>query len=288
MKKYIKISILVAITFSLLLANMPKVLASFADFTDEEADKQAQEQLKEQEKEHNVTQVKSSNNYLKELSVKGYQLTPEFDKQTSNYEIKEEINIDFIEISAETDDEKASVSGTGKIQLNSGENNIRIDVTAESGTVRTYFIKVIKSINKDIRLNTLKLKMEDNSSVEINPEFDKDIFEYNCNVQNSIQKIDVEAIANVEKAKILITGNENLKEGLNEILITVSLDTEEKITYKINVNKEKVVNIQKEEKRIEDKNIIVIIVLIISILALIILFYRSVKTNKSEKHKRKH
>lgn len=288
MKKYIKISILVAITFSLLLANMPKVLASFADFTDEEADKQAQEQLKEQEKEHNVTQVKSSNNYLKELSVKGYQLTPEFDKQTSNYEIKEEINIDFIEISAETDDEKASVSGTGKIQLNSGENNIRIDVTAESGTVRTYFIKVIKSINKDIRLNTLKLKMEDNSSVEINPEFDKDIFEYNCNVQNSIQKIDVEAIANVEKAKILITGNENLKEGLNEILITVFLDTEEKITYKINVNKEKVVNIQKEEKRIEDKNIIVIIVLIISILALIILFYRSVKTNKSEKHKRKH
>lgn len=288
MKKYIKISILVAITFSLLLANMPKVLASFADFTDEEADKQAQEQLKEQEKEHNVTKVKSSNNYLKKLSVKGYQLTPEFDKQTSNYEIKEEINIDFIEISAETDDEKASVSGTGKIQLNSGENNIRIDVTAESGTVRTYFIKVIKSINKDIRLNTLKLKMEDNSSVEINPEFDKDIFEYNCNVQNSIQKIDVEAIANVEKAKILITGNENLKEGLNEILITVSLDTEEKITYKINVNKEKVVNIQKEEKRIEDKNIIVIIVLIISILALIILFYRSVKTNKSEKHKRKH
>ena len=124
MKKYIKISILVVITLSLLFANMPKVFASFADFTDEQADKQAQEQLKEQEKEHNVTQVKSSNNYLKNLFVNGYQITPEFDKQTINYEIKEEIGEEYIKIEAETDDEKSSVSGIGEVQLNSGENNI--------------------------------------------------------------------------------------------------------------------------------------------------------------------
>ena len=35
--------------------------------------------------------------------------------------------------------------GTGKIKLNSGENDIKIDVTAENGTVRTYHIIINKT-----------------------------------------------------------------------------------------------------------------------------------------------
>ena len=44
---------------------------------------------------------------------------------------------------AEADDQKASVSGVGKIALNSGENNVEITITAENGMVRTYNIKII-------------------------------------------------------------------------------------------------------------------------------------------------
>lgn len=283
-----KIIALLCIIFVIITANITCVFGSFADFTDEEADKNAEQQMEEQKKENNVTEIKSTNNYLKNLSVKGHQLTSEFDKQTLNYELKEEINTEFVEISAETDDEKSSVSGIGKIQLNSGENNIRIDVTAESGTVRTYFIKAIKSINKDIRLSALKLKTEENNNIEITPEFDKDIFEYNCNVQNYIRKIDVEANANDENANIEITGNENLKEGLNEILITVFLDGDEKTTYKINVNKETVDSIQKEERKTDTKIIIVSIVVVIIILAIIILLYKITRRKKGIKHKGKH
>ena len=136
--KTIVILIILFISFSNII-----IYATMADFTDEEADKITKQNQEEWKHEQEERINKSSNNYLKSLTVENYNITPEFDKQTINYEIKEEINEKSIEIKAETDDEKSSVSGIGKVTLNSGENNLRIDVTAENGTVRTYFIKVI-------------------------------------------------------------------------------------------------------------------------------------------------
>lgn len=287
MKRNIIVTIIMMFIL-LLLAYAPKVFASFADFTDEEAEKQAQEQLKEQEKEHNVTQVKSSNNYLKNLSVDGYQITPEFDKQTINYEIKEEIGEEYIKIEAETDDEKASVSGTGKIQLNSGENNIRIDVKAENGSVRTYFIKTTKTIKKDIKLTNLVLeaysKENELFNVEFTPKFDNNIFKYDCNVPNYIEKIECKAEVNDGEAKVEISGNESLQEGLNEILISISLENEKTI-YKINVNKEKKEQIQQENK--SEYKYIIIVLSVIVILIIIICIVKINKTKRVE-HRRKH
>lgn len=287
MKRNIKVTIIMMFIV-LLIAYEPIVFASFADFTDEQADKQAQEQLKEQEKEHNVTQVKSSNNYLKNLSVNGYQIIPEFDKQTINYEIKEEIGEEYIKIDAETDDEKSSVSGIGEVQLNSGENNIRIDVTAENGSVRTYFIKTTKTIKKDIKLTNLVLeaysKENELFNVEFTPKFDNNIFKYDCNVPNYIEKIECKAEVNDSEAKVEISGNENLQEGLNEILISISLENEKTI-YKINVNKEKKEQIQQENKS-EYKYIIIalsVIVILIIIICIVI-----INKAKRVEHKRKH
>ena len=244
--------------------------------------------IKKQEKEHNVTQVKSSNNYLKNLSVNGYQIIPEFDKQTINYEIKEEIGEEYIKIEAETDDEKSFVSGIGEVQLNSGENNIRIDVTAENGSVRTYFIKTTKTIKKDIKLTNLVLEAYSKENklfnVEITPKFDNNIFKYDCNVPDYIEKIECKAEVNDNEAKVEISGNENLQEGLNEILISISLENEKTI-YKINVNKEKKEQIQQENKS-EYKYIIIalsVIVILIIIICIVI-----INKAKRVEHKRKH
>ena len=116
-----------------LLVNTPIAQASFADFTDEQADKQAQEQIKEQEKQHNITEVKSSDNYLTNLQIDGYRLTPEFDKQTLEYTIDGDIKTDEVNINATPSNEE--------------NNEYRIDVTAENGSVRTYIIK-LKEIEK--------------------------------------------------------------------------------------------------------------------------------------------
>lgn len=147
--------------------------ASMADFTDEEADKITKQNQEEWKQEQEERIEKSSNNYLKNLSVENYEITPEFDKQTINYEISKEITEDYIEIIAKTDDDKSSVSGDGKITLNSGENNIRIDVTAENGTVRTYFIKV-NCINEKAKIeDTESLNEEDDSNVDYLTEYNK-------------------------------------------------------------------------------------------------------------------
>lgn len=118
------------------------IFASMADFTDEQADNKQKQEQQEWKKEQEERINKSSNNYLKSLTVKNYDITPTFDKQTIDYKIEKEVENKYIEILVETDDEKSSVSGTGKVELQSGENNLRIDVTAENGTVRTYFLNV--------------------------------------------------------------------------------------------------------------------------------------------------
>lgn len=143
MKNKVLSVILIALIMGLLC--LTSVYASFADFTDEQADKQAQEQIKEQEKEHKAVEVMSSDNYLSSLQVEGYTLTPEFDKQTLEYVINEELKSNEINIKAITSNEKANVTGSGKIKIEDSKNEYRVDVTAENGSVRTYIIKLNKS-----------------------------------------------------------------------------------------------------------------------------------------------
>ena len=134
-----------------LIALTGKTFAGMADMDDETSQIIANEMIANQEKEESENEGKSSNNYLSSLEVEGYTLSPKFDKQTLNYTI-EDTEKDTITIKAETDDSRAKTSGTGAIKLNNGENNIRIDVTAENGTVRTYFVKITKKLKKKIQI----------------------------------------------------------------------------------------------------------------------------------------
>ena len=139
----------------------------FAEFGDEEADSQAKNELIQQQEEDQKNAGKSSNNYLSTLSVEGYILSPEFDRQTINYEIKGEITNNTIKVNATSDDSRATVSGIGEIELQEGENNLRIDVVAENGTTRTYFIKVNgEKSNEDTEETTNVIEEENIASYE--------------------------------------------------------------------------------------------------------------------------
>ena len=259
MKKINKvITIIIAIA---LIMSYNITYASMADFTDEEADKATKQAQEEWKKEQEEIIDKSSNNYLKNLSVENYSITPEFDKQTINYEIDKEIKEDYIELKAETDDEKSSVSGVGKILLNSGENVLPIEVTAENGMVRTYYIKVTKQVMSDIRLKSLVLKNGEDT-IDLIPEFDKETFEYSCNIKNYVENINIIANTDKEDEKIEIIGNENLHEGLNEILINVYKGNN-KIVYKINAYKAAKNQVVEENKKMDYKIIIISAVVIL-------------------------
>ncbi len=90
----------------------------------------------------------SKNNYLSELSVEGYELSPKFSKDTLEYSIELDSTVEKINISAKVADKTASVIGAGEKDLVEGENLIEIVVTAQNGNTRKYVIKAnVKELN---------------------------------------------------------------------------------------------------------------------------------------------
>ena len=103
-----------------------------------------------------VNKTYSKNNYLKSLSIDGYEITPEFNKEKLEYEVQLEPGTEEIDISATSEDKNASVKGAGKVKITEGINTIKIIVTAENGNERTYQI-VANSPEKD----PINIKIDD-------------------------------------------------------------------------------------------------------------------------------
>lgn len=135
------------------------VYASMADYTDEDAEKDTQQMIQEH-KEH-FDSNKSDNCFLKELSVIGGSLSPNFDRQILEYSINIGTNIKEIEIKAIPEDNKATVNGAGKVDI-SNASECKIEVVAESGTFRTYFIKIVKQNDNQKKENIIQEDNNDN------------------------------------------------------------------------------------------------------------------------------
>ena len=171
-------------------------------------------------------QVKSSNNYLKNLQVSVGTLSPEFYRETYEYTIDNIIENE-IEITAEAEDEKAIINGIGTIALSGGENIINIEVIAENEQARTYTIVVNKIEEKkesDLRLESLEIETinEENKFEDLDIGFNKDTLDYRVTVDDNITDLSVLATVNREGIIIQTEGEKNLKEGENIVTITLT------------------------------------------------------------------
>lgn len=90
----------------------------------------------------------STNTNLKSLKINPGTLTPEFDKDVSNYEAQVTAEADKIIVSAITEDDTASVTVKGNDKLEAGNNRTTITVKSESGHTKTYSIDVIRKEEK--------------------------------------------------------------------------------------------------------------------------------------------
>lgn len=86
--------------------------------------------------------TRSKDNTLKSLSVSEGTLSPKFSKNTTSYKVDLPADATSITVKATANDSKASVSGTGKIKLSAGNNEVNVVVTSEYGTKKTYTINV--------------------------------------------------------------------------------------------------------------------------------------------------
>lgn len=86
--------------------------------------------------------VYSSNNYLSSLTVDGYNLNSDFNKETLEYSVTVKEGTEKIKINAQLADSTAKVSGIGTLSVSEGINSFSIVVTAENGSKRTYVLQV--------------------------------------------------------------------------------------------------------------------------------------------------
>lgn len=190
----------------------------------------------EEEKEE---EEKSTNKLLKELIVEDYELTPEFNPQTTKYSLTLNETDEMLDITATPEDEKATVSITGNESFKVGNNIVKITVTAEDGTARIYTITVSKN-NEDGVVDSLKLDSLQITNATLEPEFDPDITNYVITVEDPSTITAQSILATVSDKDITITTSETTPDENGEKIITLMLESqkEEKTgIYQITVKK---------------------------------------------------
>ena len=251
---------------------------------------------------------KSSNANLSNLGIKPNDFTG-FKAGTTSYNVTVPADIETVEVYATAQDSKSKIAGTGKKQLQEGENKLEVTVTAEDGTKKTYTINVTKSgktenteeneeteenkENEETNESSKGLSELEIEDLELTPKFQTDIYEYTLKYVGTETTLDINAIATDVNYIVEITGNKDLQEGENIITILVS-DAEENTiaTYQIKVNKSiaEETEMQEEEQNINEnqkQNKIIIIgaiifIIIISFIIFIIVRHRRNKRWEEE------
>lgn len=174
--------------------------------------------------------VLSDINTLSSLSVDGVSLSPKFSANVLSY--RGTTKNDRVTIKASASDSGAKVEGDiGEKKLKIGVNTFVIKVTSAKGNVKEYKIYITReNKSNDITLRSLKL-----SSGEL--DFKSDVFFYSVNVGNEVEKIEVEAVASSDKAKVDIQKPDILVIGENEINIVVTAEDGSVATYVVVVNR---------------------------------------------------
>ena len=170
-----------------------------------------------------VEPSKSSDATLKELTIddKKIDISNDMSYATTN---------ETISINAIANDDKAKVDYDQNPELVIGDNIINIKVTAENGKVKEYKLNITR---EKILSNNTKIKVKVNDEeVTFNEYKSEPIYlsytEYKINIQYELED---------ENAKVEIIGNENLKEGNNEVIVKVIAENGEEQNYTLVVEK---------------------------------------------------
>lgn len=162
-----------------------------------------------------VDKLPSKNNNLANLEVEDFELTPEFSKTTTLYDLIVPAEVSTINIIATSEEENATITGAGIQTVNIGENQFIIEVTSESGDVKAYTIIVWKEGSKNNYISLLEVL-----NGVMTPAFDKTKNEYNVEVPYEETSLDLRVILEDFNAYYDVFDNE-LEVGENTVTIAV-------------------------------------------------------------------
>lgn len=123
--------------------------------------------------------------------------------------------------------------------IKTNTNDIQIQIGKEDRTPEI----AENEIGNNLQTNNAKLKTLRLDKEGLTPDFNKDIIEYYLTVPSSENNIEILALSENPNATIEITGNTNLKNGLNVIkALIISEDKSQQNTYTIYVTKTNDIN----------------------------------------------
>ncbi len=220
----------------------------------------------------------SSNANLANLGIYKYDFKG-FRAANTSYNTTVPNDVTSVSVYAIPQDKGATYTVSGNKNLDVGTNKVVVTVTAaDKKTKKTYYIYVARKENEEKQeevipnaieekdekkeeeepLKVISIAIDENSEIYLEPEFKTDIYEYVINLKDKdkeekIDKIPLTVVTNRQDVKIEILGNDNLIDGENVILITITgKDENEKLKYKITVNK----NLEEKKEEEATKEVI--------------------------------
>ena len=196
------------------------------------------------------TDTNKSNADLKSLRVDIEGIVPTFDKNVKQYYLNVQNTINNLDVLAIAENPNSSIEIIGNTNLKDGLNVISIKVVSEDKTQENiYNINVTKTANLDTANTNLETLAIEN--VLLNPPFDNTITHYNIEISNLTTQLNILAVPENENASTSISGNNDLKEGNNQIVISVTASNGfTKKDFIINAYKR---NVQEEEQFINEQ-----------------------------------
>ena len=230
----------------------------------------------------------SSNNYLKNLSVEGYDIG--FNKDKMSYDVTLKETKTSIVINAEKQEATQTISGIGEVSLEEGMNKKEIEVKAENQSVRIYTLNIfvpekapLKIKVNDKEYSVIRKKIEDISGftkdkIKLKDEEievlknNKYTILYVKDEKGNIFKV----LKDKENYKMILDFNNTLYaiEGKKEIknnyeyFKAVNLTTSKENNYRFELT-EKTLQIEENKKEIKKINIDKVVIIVLSSILII-------------------
>ena len=182
----------------------------------------------------------SSNAYLSNITFSNGTLNEVFNKDTYDYTVSVDKNTTSLQnLVATKEDNKARVEITGNSNFRTGNNTVKIKVTAEDGTtIKEYRIVVNKAANDDSSLNDLKVRYG-GSNHTMDQVFNKNNTDYTITVPSNVTSVDMIYTKSDNNQQVVVTGNTNLTVGNNTVKVKVTAeDGTTTTTYNVVVTRE--------------------------------------------------
>ncbi|MBQ3146668.1 MAG: cadherin-like beta sandwich domain-containing protein [Oscillospiraceae bacterium] len=171
-----------------------------------------------------VLAPKSTDNNLQSLTVSNATLSPAFSAGTTSYTAEVPFSVSQLDIQAVANSGKASVRIDNPVLTPGATTNVKVTVTAENGSVKTYTIAVKRAQDPNYVASGNNLLSGINvSGFQLSPAFQADKTDYVIWLPYETESVSVTGTAADSKASVRVEGGTGLVAGQDNVIKVICI-----------------------------------------------------------------